>query len=156
MSSEDLLRSVSWLFRIAAALFLAWLLLHGHAAAAPPDPKGASAPAPAAGGAADAAEAKAQGEAREVYASTCVSCHGQRGAGDGLAAMGLPAKPASFADAAWQAQTSDRQIERVIVGGGAAIGKSPLMPANPGLASKPQVVAALRTMIRGFAGSAPR
>lgn len=159
MSSEELLRSVWWICRIAAALFLAWLLLHGHAAAAPAAGKDArltSAPAPTAAPASDSGDAKAQAEAREVYESTCVSCHGPRGAGDGLAAMGLPAKPASFTDAKWQASTSDEQIERAIVGGGAAIGKSPLMPANPALAAKPQVVAALRTMIRGFAGSASR
>jgi len=111
---------------------------------------GGQAPASAAA----APSAAAQAEARELYASTCVSCHGPAGAGDGLAAAGLPAKPASFAAPPWQKATSDAQIERAIVGGGAAVGKSPLMPASPNLASKPEVVAALRTMIRGF-GAAP-
>jgi mono/diheme cytochrome c family protein len=138
VSSDELLRYFSWICRIAAALFLAALLLSGHASAA----------VDAASAAPDAA---AQSAARELYTSTCVSCHGAAGNGDGLAAVGLPAKPANFSDAAWQKRTSDQEIERAIVGGGAAVGKSPLMPANPNLASKPEVVAALRGMIRGFA-----
>lgn len=140
MSSDELLRYFSWICRIAAALFLAALLLSGRASAAEP---GTAAPA----GQADAA---AEAAAKEMYASTCVSCHGPGGRGDGLAAAGLPAKPASFSDPAWQKRISDQEIERAIVGGGAAVGKSPLMPANPALAQKPQVVTALRTMIRGF------
>ena len=138
MSSDELLRYFSWICRIAAALFLAALLLSGRASAAPAEAPAAAPPA-------------ADAEARELYASTCVSCHGPGGRGDGLAAAGLPARPASFSDPAWQKRISDQEIERAIVGGGAAVGKSPLMPPNPALAAKPQVVVALRTMIRGFA-----
>jgi hypothetical protein len=68
----------------------------------------------------------------------------------------LPAKPANPADAAWQARISDQEIGRAIVGGGAEVGKSPLMPANPNLAAKPEEVAALRAMIRGFAPAPAR
>jgi len=93
-------------------------------------------------------------EAKALYESTCVSCHGAEGRGDGLAAVGLPAKPATFASAAWQSATSDEEIARAIVGGGAAVGKSPLMPPNPQLADKPAVVAALRSLIRSFAHTA--
>lgn len=140
MSSDELLRYFSWICRIAAALFLAALLLSGRASAAPDAPT---------------AEARAaDAEARELYASTCVSCHGPGGRGDGLAAAGLPAKPASFSDPSWQKKVSDQEIERAIVGGGTAVGKSPLMPPNPALAQKPQVVTALRSMIRGFATAA--
>lgn len=138
MTSDELLRYFAWICRIAAALFLAALLLSGRASAAPE----ASVAAASATG--------ADAEAREVYASTCVSCHGPGGRGDGLAAAGLPAKPASFSDPAWQKRISDQEIDRAIVGGGAAVNKSPLMPPNPALAQKPQVVAALRTMIRSF------
>jgi mono/diheme cytochrome c family protein len=139
VSSDELLRYFSWICRIAAALFLAALLLSGRASAAEPSVAAAGRP-----------DAAADAAAREMYASTCVSCHGPGGRGDGLAAAGLPAKPASFSDPAWQKRVSDQEIERAIVGGGAAVGKSPLMPPNPALAQKPQVVAALRTMIRGF------
>ena len=139
MTSAELLRSLSWLFRIAAALFLAWLLLSTLASAEP---------TPAAGTVPTAAD---RAEAREVYESSCVTCHGPNGGGDGLGAMGLPTKPANFTDPAWQARVGDDEIARAIVGGGAVVRRSPLMPANPGLASKPGVVAALREMIRGFA-----
>ena len=139
MTSAELLRSFSWLCRIAAALFLAWLLLSTLASAEP---------TPAAGTVPSAAD---RSEAREVYQSTCITCHGPNGDGDGLGAAGLPTKPANFTDATWQASVSDDEIARAIVGGGAVVRRSPLMPANPGLASKPGVVAALREMIRGFA-----
>jgi mono/diheme cytochrome c family protein len=140
-----MLRYFSWICRIAAALFLAALLLSGRASAAEPDKLVVA-----------AETAPAQAEAREIYAASCVSCHGASGAGDGLAAAGLPAKPANFSDPGWQSRTSDQEIEHAIVGGGAAVGKSPLMPANPNLAAKPQVVAALQRMIRGFASESRR
>ena len=139
MTSEELLRSFSWICRIAAALFLAWLLLSRVASAET---------IPTAGTVPTAAD---QAEAREVYQSSCITCHGPSGDGDGLGAAGLPTKPANFTDAACQKTIGDDEIARAIVGGGAVVRKSPLMPANPGLASKPGVVAALREMIRGFA-----
>ena len=139
MTSEELLRSFAWICRIAAALFLAWLLLSRVASAET---------IPTAGTVPTAAD---QAEAREVYQSSCITCHGPSGDGDGLGAAGLPTKPANFTDAAWQKTIGDDEIARAIVGGGAVVRKSPLMPANPGLASKPGVVAALREMIRGFA-----
>lgn len=139
MTSEELLRSFSWICRIAAALFLAWLLL-SRVASAEPTPGTGVVPTEA-----------DRAEAREVYESSCVTCHGPDGAGDGLGASGLPTKPANFTDAAWQKTVSDDEIARAIVGGGAVVRRSPLMPANPALASKPGVVAALREMVRGFA-----
>ena len=139
MTSDELLRSFSWICRIAAALFLAWLLLSRVASAET---------IPTAGTVPTAAD---QAEAREVYQSSCITCHGPNGAGDGLGASGLPTKPANFTDAAWQKGIGDDEIARAIVGGGAMVRKSPLMPANPGLASKPGVVAAPRETIRGFA-----
>jgi hypothetical protein len=47
-------------------------------------------------------------------------------------------KPRNSTDKAWQKSVTDEDIEKVIVAGGMAVGKSPLMPANPGLANKPQ------------------
>jgi mono/diheme cytochrome c family protein len=134
----------AWRRAQASSLALVLLLAAPAASLAEPAKPDASAPPTAAS------------EARDIYASTCVSCHGPGGAGDGLAAVGLPAKPASFADPAWQARTSDAEIERAIVGGGAAVGKSPLMPASPSLAGKPEVVAALRSLIRSFGAAAKR
>ena len=45
---------------------------------------------------------------------------------------------------------TDKEIETAIVYGGAAVGRSPMMVANPDLGSKPEVVAALREMVRNF------
>jgi high-affinity iron transporter len=95
-------------------------------------------------------DAAAVATAKERYESSCATCHGADGAGNGLAAAGLPVRPRSFTDPAWQQKTSDAEIDRAIVGGGAAVGRSPLMAPNPDLEAKPAVVAALRAMIRGF------
>jgi|AMFO01.1.fsa_nt_gi Cytochrome c. len=90
----------------------------------------------------------AKAQAAEIYKTRCASCHGPDGRGDGPAAAALNPKPRNFHDQKWQASVTDKQIEKVIVDGGAAIGKSPLMTANPDLKSKPEVVSALRQYIR--------
>ena len=94
--------------------------------------------------------AAAQAEARTILTTRCATCHGAQGRGDGMAAASMNPKPRNFHDAEWQGATADGRIETVIVQGGPAIGKSPLMPPNPDLASKPDVVRALRAMVRGF------
>lgn len=80
----------------------------------------------------------------------CVACHGTVGAGDGLAAKAMKPKPRNFTDKAWQKSVTDKHIEKVILEGGMAVGKSPLMPANPGFANSPQrlkdIVAYLRSL----------
>jgi len=89
-------------------------------------------------------------EAAEIYQGRCVTCHGADGAGDGPSAAALNPKPASFVHSSWQESVSDAQIERAILLGGAAVGKSPAMPGNPDLKGREQVVAALRAHIRAF------
>lgn len=92
--------------------------------------------------------AAAQEEAKGIFAMRCATCHGATGLGDGAAAVAMNPKPRSFADAEWQKTITDEQIEQIIVGGGPATGKSPLMPPNPDLATKTDVVKALRVMVR--------
>lgn len=89
----------------------------------------------------------AKGE--EIFAQRCVLCHGSTGHGDGPAAVSLDPKPRQFADLTWQAKVTDDEIEKIIKVGGAAVGKSPSMPPNPDL-DDPQVVAGLRSVVRGF------
>lgn len=91
-------------------------------------------------------------EAKKIYDSRCTTCHGASGAGDGAAAAALNPKPRSFGDKEWQKATTDEAIEKIIVGGGPAVGKSPLMPPNPDLAGKPGVVTEIRKIVRGFGG----
>jgi mono/diheme cytochrome c family protein len=89
-------------------------------------------------------------EAHEMFLNRCAACHGQFGRGDGPGAAGLNPKPRNYADLAWQKLVTDEEIEKAIVYGGTAIGKSPQMVANPDLQAKPGVVAALREKVRSF------
>ena len=129
----------------AAALIVGlWVVTACHR---PPASTGESTSAePAAG------PASPEAEAREIFATRCVPCHGAQGHGDGVAGAALNPHPRNFGDTAWQASITDANIERTIREGGAAMGKSPLMPPNPDLASRPEVVAALRAHVRSLAG----
>jgi mono/diheme cytochrome c family protein len=89
-------------------------------------------------------------DARKLFNSKCVVCHGDHGAGDGPGAAVLNPKPRAFADALWQSNVSDDQIKKTIVEGGAAVGKSAAMSANPELASKPEELSALLKIVRSF------
>ena len=68
-----------------------------------------------------------------LYAERCSTCHGTRGRGDGLGGEGLEPKPRDFANAAWQASVSDARLCETIHRGGAAMGLSAAMPAQPDL-----------------------
>jgi hypothetical protein len=62
----------------------------------------------------------------------------------------LTPPPRNYHDEAWQDSVTDEEIENAIKYGGAAVGRSPSMVANPDLVSKPEVLAALRDLIRDF------
>lgn len=89
--------------------------------------------------------------AESVFKTRCATCHGEGGHGDGPAAVALNPKPRNYTDPEWQKTVTDDQLKKTIVGGGAAVGKSPLMVPNPDLADKPEVVDGLVKIIRGFA-----
>ncbi len=111
----------------------------------PAPPTESTAPAPATGDTAGAAQ-----EARNTFNTLCSTCHGQSGKGDGIAAATLDPKPRNYTDKAWQASITDDQIKQTIVKGGAAMGKSALMPPSPQLADKPEVVNELVKIVRSF------
>ncbi|MFZ9887389.1 MAG: c-type cytochrome, partial [Myxococcota bacterium] len=119
--------------------------------AAAPAPDAAVATATAGTEGAAAATPGAAEEAASIFKTRCVICHGESGKGDGATAAALNPKPRDYTDAAWQASVTDEQLAKAIVEGGAAVGKSALMPANPDLAGKPEVVAEIVKIIRGFA-----
>ena len=127
---------------LPASLFaVAWLFACGERKAPPPSasrPTAVAAPATA-------------DEAQQIFAARCVTCHGAAGAGDGPGSAALEPKPRNFGDAAWQTSVSDEQLEKTILYGGAAVGKSPTMPGNPDLMTKPEVVRALVAHLRGLA-----
>ena len=87
---------------------------------------------------------------KATYTTTCVACHGEKGDGAGPAAVALTPKPRNFTDPEWQKSVTDAHIENIIKFGGIAVGKSPTMPSNPDLMAKPDVVSALRQVVRSF------
>lgn len=93
---------------------------------------------------------EAKAEADQLWTTLCTTCHGATGKGDGPVAAGFPVKPASFADPEFQKTRTDETIAKAIVEGGAAVGKSPLMPGNPQLTGKPEVVQALVQKVRSL------
>ncbi len=91
-------------------------------------------------------------EARSIWDTRCVNCHGVRGRGDGPAGRATSPPPRDFSDPNWQ--PSAGQIRLAILYGGAAAGLNPAMAANPDLRDKPAVVEALIAIVRGF-GATP-
>jgi cytochrome c553 len=134
-TGRAMLRSISILF----------VLTFGCSDKKMPEPS--SQPDP--GAQAPAAPAPAD-EAKQTFATVCSACHGTQGKGDGPAAATLEPKPRNYTDKAWQASVTDEQLTKVIREGGAAVGKSPLMPANPQLKDKPEVIAELVKIVRSF------
>jgi mono/diheme cytochrome c family protein len=91
-----------------------------------------------------------QSAAKTLYSDRCAGCHGPQGHADGPLAKGLAKLPRDFSDPTWRSKTSDDAMRKVILKGGAAVGASELMPGNPDLASKPELVNELIVLIRGF------
>lgn len=91
-------------------------------------------------------------EAGQLFATVCATCHGTTGHGDGPGAVALNPKPRTFADATWQDSVTDAHIKKVVVEGGAAVGKSPLMVGQPQLAGNDKVLDGLVKIVRGFRG----
>lgn len=136
---------ISSLVFIAAAFAAA---LVTAACSGGPSAPSASPAAPA--GAAVAYSPEAKQAALDIYATRCAACHGAQGAGDGAAAAALNPKPRNFQSSEWQGAMSDDYLAQIIKVGGAGVGKSALMPPNPDLVNKPDVVAALVAYIRSL------
>lgn len=86
------------------------------------------------------------------FEMVCSRCHGLDGKGERAldAQDGLAQRP-DFTDAAWQTTTSDADIERMILEGGAAIGKSRDMPSFRGFLDEEELDEMVKH-IRAFAG----
>ncbi|MEM4657703.1 MAG: cytochrome c [Candidatus Methanosuratincola sp.] len=69
---------------------------------------------------------------KEKFVQICASCHGETGKGDGPAGAALNPKPRDLTDAAYTSSLTDEHLHKVIAEGGAAVGRSPLMPAWKG------------------------
>ena len=76
--------------------------------------------------------ALAQGNAergKAGFTRYCAGCHGATGKGDGPAVAALNPKPKDLTDKAYMAGLKDQYLFDLISKGGAAVGKSPLIPA---------------------------
>lgn len=94
-----------------------------------------------------------QGDARTIWETRCVNCHGVGGKGDGPAGMATSPRPRDFTDPSWQATIDDRGIRNAILYGGAGVGLNPAMAANPDLREKVDVTEALVRIVRDFGRS---
>ena len=101
---------------------------------------------------ATSASPKVTADGPTLYRERCAACHGASGKGDGAAAANLVPKPRDHSDKAWQTSVTDEQIGEIILKGGAGVGKSPMMPANPDLEGSPEAVARLVATVRAFGG----
>jgi mono/diheme cytochrome c family protein len=121
----------------------------GNQEAAPAAPAEPAPAAPAAEPAPPAPAPVATAEdAKKYFGERCAVCHGDTGHGDGPGGASLTPKPRDFSDAAWQGATQDDQIEKVILGGGPAIGKSPIMPPQPDLKNNESLLKELVKYLR--------
>ena len=84
------------------------------------------------------------------YESLCAGCHGKTGKGDGPAAASLNPKPQDHSDGKVMNSLSDQYLTDIIKNGGAAVKKSPLMPAW-GKTLKDQEISDVTVYIRSLA-----
>jgi mono/diheme cytochrome c family protein len=87
-------------------------------------------------------------DGKQIFMQTCTPCHGQEGKGDGPASASLDPKPRNLADPAYMKSLDERYMFELISRGGLAMGKSPLMPAQPSLALRDisNVIAYVKTL----------
>jgi uncharacterized membrane protein len=95
-------------------------------------------------------DAGAQDKAQAYFNMVCIACHGPRGEGNGPSAAMLTTHPRNFTSKDWQKSVTDQHIRKIILEGGASVGRSDIMPANPTLATEPEVLDGLVKMVRGF------
>lgn len=88
---------------------------------------------------------------QRLYHERCEKCHGAHGGGDGPLAVTTQPRPQRLSDRVWQANVSNSRLRRVLIHGGSAANKSPMMPANPDLAAQPEAIDGLITFIRELA-----
>ena len=97
--------------------------------------------------------AVAQGNAEKgkaLFAQNCAACHGTAGKGDGAAAAALNPKPGDLADKAYMRALKDEYLVDIIKKGGAAAGKSAVMPPW-GAAMKDDQIRDVITFVRSLA-----
>ena len=85
------------------------------------------------------AKRKIRPKAKNSTRAYCVTCHGEKGKGDGAAAQSLPVKPADHTNGAVMNQLNDKFLFDIISKGGSGVGKSTFMPSWGGALNEKQV-----------------
>ncbi len=79
--------------------------------------------------AAGGAGAGAESDVEQVFKFYCAQCHGLEGKGDGPnVTKDFPVSPRNFTNPAEMNKLSDADIKNVVMDGGPAMSKSPMMP----------------------------
>jgi mono/diheme cytochrome c family protein len=84
-------------------------------------------------------DALAQGDGdagKQLYQQRCTPCHGSDGKANTPTAQALNPKPRDHTDGTYMNQLSNEHLLKVIKQGGAAVGKSPIMPPQTDLNDK--------------------
>ena len=89
-------------------------------------------------------------QGRRLYQQRCTLCHGDGGAADGVGARRITPEPQHLDAVIWQASVSDEEITAAILEGGAAVSRSPMMPANRDLKGRPDAVKGLVAYVRSL------
>jgi mono/diheme cytochrome c family protein len=76
---------------------------------------------------------------KALYKKLCASCHGDKGLGNGPAAVALNPKPSSFVEPTTAARLSPEWVYGIVKDGGLAKGKSKLMVAMAGVLTEQQL-----------------
>ncbi len=78
-------------------------------------------------------------DGEKVYKQFCVTCHGEKGKGDGIGAAALDPKPADLSNPDFINNLSDAHIYKVVKEGGPAVGKSMFMAPWGGILNDQQI-----------------
>ena len=73
------------------------------------------------------------------YKTLCISCHGEKGVGNGPAGAAMNPKPGNFTDPANAERITPEWVYKMVKNGGAANGKSAMMVAWSGALKDQQI-----------------
>ncbi|MHB9879212.1 PQQ-dependent sugar dehydrogenase [Pacificimonas sp. ICDLI1SI03] len=74
-------------------------------------------------------------QVNSLWGTNCARCHGAEGRGDGPDSQELGAYVPDFTDPNYHKWRSDEALKQVLIGGGSAVGQSPMMPPWEGVLS---------------------
>lgn len=85
---------------------------------------------------------------KQLYQMRCTPCHGADGKANTPTAQALNPKPRDHTDGAYMNTLSNEHLLKVLKNGGAAVGKSPVMPPQADLSDQQirDVIAYVRTL----------